>query len=539
MAIANALKKVARRLRTFEPSLLYRRPNVTLDEYGNDLSEMPEAFAKIVKDAGQAYGGGDLEKAKAICREGLKEHRYNRILLNFLARSYCKERNYIVAEFFVNYAGPPNGYSEHLLRAEILRNLNEQGKATAKTILERACTLSSAPVEALGRLAILESDNNNMAKAEKLANKCLALDGKCHLGLYAKGKVLHARNALRQAREYLHKALIQDPAFVPAMEETARILIEQKDYAGAKAMLAQAVNSDRQSIFAIRKLIELHLSDSDYAAAEPLLLKRLKDVPHDSEMAHLYSEMLQKQNRLSEAKSAEEIFGMKSFAMQKNIPAFIDQEFLRLLYRHHAGTMVNWDALYSNFTAARYVAQRGIPGDVVECGVAEGGSAFLMAETLKMFGATDKKVYLYDTFEGMSEPTGKDVWVADNAISAVDHYFEGFGKTRYDAFLEGLNQVDYPRENLIVVKGKVEDTIPSVMPERISLLRLDTDWYESTLHELVHLYPRLVEGGILICDDYGCWQGAREAMDEYCKQHNLRLHFHTNTIQGSVIANKY
>ena len=53
------------------------------------------------------------------------------------------------------------------------------------------------------------------------------------------------------------------------------------------------------------------------------------------------------------------------------------------------------------------------------------------------------------------------------------------------------------------------------MPERIALLRIDTDWYESTRHELVHLYPRLSPGGVLIIDDYGHWQGARKAVDEY------------------------
>jgi O-methyltransferase len=73
-----------------------------------------------------------------------------------------------------------------------------------------------------------------------------------------------------------------------------------------------------------------------------------------------------------------------------------------------------------------------------------------------------------------------------------------------------------------VVKGRVEETLPERAPERISLLRLDTDWYESTRHELEHLYPRLSPGGILILDDYGCWQGAREATDEYFMAHPPR-----------------
>ena len=73
----------------------------------------------------------------------------------------------------------------------------------------------------------------------------------------------------------------------------------------------------------------------------------------------------------------------------------------------------------------------------------------------------------------------------------------------------------YPESKIHLVKGKVEESVPLHAPERIALLRLDTDWYESTKHEMTHLYPRLVPNGVLIIDDYGHWQGAREAVDEY------------------------
>jgi len=64
-------------------------------------------------------------------------------------------------------------------------------------------------------------------------------------------------------------------------------------------------------------------------------------------------------------------------------------------------------------------------------------------------------------------------------------------------------------------RGLVEETIPRFAPDRISILRLDTDWYESTKHDLVHLWPRLSPGGILIIDDYGHFAGARDAVDEF------------------------
>ncbi len=81
----------------------------------------------------------------------------------------------------------------------------------------------------------------------------------------------------------------------------------------------------------------------------------------------------------------------------------------------------------------------------------------------------------------------------------------------------------YPAGNVALIKGKVEDTIPAAAPAKIALLRLDTDWFESTDHELKHLYPRLSRGGILIVDDYGYWQGARKAVDQYIAENQLQL----------------
>ena len=81
----------------------------------------------------------------------------------------------------------------------------------------------------------------------------------------------------------------------------------------------------------------------------------------------------------------------------------------------------------------------------------------------------------------------------------------------------------YPAEKIQYIKGKVEDTIPQQVPEEIALLRLDTDWYESTRHELIHLFPRLVKGGILIIDDYGYWKGARRAVDEYFEENKVQI----------------
>ena len=86
-----------------------------------------------------------------------------------------------------------------------------------------------------------------------------------------------------------------------------------------------------------------------------------------------------------------------------------------------------------------------------------------------------------------------------------------------------VKSINYPIEKIHFIKGKVEETIPNIMiPEKIAVLRLDTDWYESTLHELEYLFPRLVKGGIIIIDDYGHWQGCKKAVDEYIEKNNIQ-----------------
>lgn len=171
--------------------------------------------------------------------------------------------------------------------------------------------------------------------------------------------------------------------------------------------------------------------------------------------------------------------------------------------------------------AVRYVVKNAIPGCVVECGVWRGGSVVVAALTLLELGDTSRDVYLFDTFEGMSEPTLRDRFADGTPVAAVLRRLE----RRDDGSIWAMSPIDrvkanvlatgYPAEKFHFVQGKVEDTLPGRAPERIALLRLDTDWYESTRHELEHLYDRLCPGGVLIIDDYGHWQGAREAVDEF------------------------
>ncbi|NUK86717.1 class I SAM-dependent methyltransferase [Streptomyces lunaelactis] len=182
--------------------------------------------------------------------------------------------------------------------------------------------------------------------------------------------------------------------------------------------------------------------------------------------------------------------------------------------------------LHALVIAVRYAIQADIPGAFAECGVWRGGSVFAIAATLKQLGVTNRDIYLYDTFDGMTEPTDADTSFFDGSAlerwnAAVDQgermwpqWFspDVFSET---AVRDVLRASGYPDERLHFIRGRVEDTLPEQAPEQLALLRLDTDWYQSTLHEMVHLYPRLALGGVLMVDDYGHWEGARRAVDEY------------------------
>lgn len=190
-------------------------------------------------------------------------------------------------------------------------------------------------------------------------------------------------------------------------------------------------------------------------------------------------------------------------------------------------TMTSPERLISLIDAVRYVVERSIPGAIVECGVWKGGSMVAVAKTLLQLGHT-RPLYLFDTFEGMTEPTECDVDLDGKSASALLSTEDKLTSPvwAYGHLSEvqnNLRQTGYAENSTVYVKGPVETTIPLQAPTEIAILRLDTDWYESTYHELLHLYPRLSVGGVLIIDDYGHWEGARKAVDQYVSENGLKL----------------
>ena len=180
-------------------------------------------------------------------------------------------------------------------------------------------------------------------------------------------------------------------------------------------------------------------------------------------------------------------------------------------------TKTSTERIFALMHATRYLSQNQLAGDIVECGVWKGGSMVVVARTLLELQDTSRQLYLFDTFEGMPAPTVQDVDYAGRHATQVlrDYVSSRCDDAPLEEVREVIYKTGYPPGKIHFVKGKVEDTIPGAAPAHISLLRLDTDWYESTRHELLHLYPRLTTAGVLIIDDYGHWKGSRQASDEY------------------------
>lgn len=204
-------------------------------------------------------------------------------------------------------------------------------------------------------------------------------------------------------------------------------------------------------------------------------------------------------------------------------------------------SMVHLHRMYATFSATRYIVNNGIEGDFVECGVWKGGSSMMMAMTLKQCKDTKRKIYLYDTYEGMTQPTKFDVQTSNN-INAKRQWQRLQRKKEnewcyapIDEVKNNMRMTRYPYNKFKFIKGNVLDTLDKEFPERIALLRLDTDFYESTKKEMEVLYPRLVENGVLLIDDYDSWRGSRKAIDEYFEKNKIKPLLHLTGNSGRMM----
>jgi len=161
-------------------------------------------------------------------------------------------------------------------------------------------------------------------------------------------------------------------------------------------------------------------------------------------------------------------------------------------------------ALRNLHTQARKVAVEGILGDIVECGVCNGGSA---ASIALGFGDQRRLLWLYDSFEGLPEPKEVDgseaVQWSGKCVGSVEKVYDALAIARVDP------------DRIRLQKGWFEETFRGPLPEHIAFLHIDADWYDSVLLSLETFYDRVAEGGVIVLDDFGYWRGCREAFRDF------------------------
>ena len=203
------------------------------------------------------------------------------------------------------------------------------------------------------------------------------------------------------------------------------------------------------------------------------------------------------------------------------------------------------ETLYTTYKTTEYIVANNIPGAFVECGVYKGRHISMMALTLSKLDQSDRDIYLYDTFAGMTKPGTEDVrrghkpGQEDLVEKWEAHQRDGHNLIRYAGLEEVRDSVfstGYPEDKFHFIAGDIRETVPNELHPQIALLRLDTDWYELTKHELNHMYELLVPGGLLIIDDYGSHEGARKAVDQFFAERNSTpMLFRTSKAERAMI----
>lgn len=208
-----------------------------------------------------------------------------------------------------------------------------------------------------------------------------------------------------------------------------------------------------------------------------------------------------------------------------------------ILKRVESFTMAGVSRTLATISVIEYLEKYEVDGCIVECGVWRGGQMMAAALALNYLGAT-RDLYLFDTFAKITPPKSRDIDHEDGMASVTYHKSirRPKGQRWCEAGLEdvknNLSLTNYPESHLHFIEGDVESTIPERAPNVIAYLRLDTDWYASTMHEFRHLFPKVVPRGIVAIDDYGHWRGAREATDEYLAEQGVCALLHRIDYSG-------
>ena len=189
--------------------------------------------------------------------------------------------------------------------------------------------------------------------------------------------------------------------------------------------------------------------------------------------------------------------------------------------------------------AILYILKNNIDGAIVECGVESGSYEYIWIQELQN-QRKERDIYMYDTFAGLTQPGNEDynlinyasgIWNIPEQVlktwkdKKINEEINDWCNCPLEKVKSRLNSTGYSQNKLHYIVGDVLETLKneSNIPEKIAILRLDTDWYESSKFELIKLYDNVVDGGLVIFDDYYFWNGQKKATDEFFKERGINL----------------
>src|SRR6185312_12272685 len=334
--------------------------------------------------------------------------------------------------------------------------------------------------------------------------------------------------ALRSALARVSQQIAEASAGISALQETSseplsHIVAMHRELATARQQIAEARAGtsalQETSSEPLSHIVPLHREL--VAASEQIVEAKGGISALQGTAGELLSQLVALRGEVAALKEDETDYQLLMIQQQQMAQLRdVDPDFLAIYGACRRFTMTSVERLYSLHKCVEHISAAGISGDLAECGVWRGGSCMLMAYGLLRQRDKNRKIYLFDTYDGHPRPDpDKDIDLWGNPAADEWRRRENSNAEWAAAPLASVRRnllsTGYPESGLAFVKGMVEETVPYYAPETLALLRLDTDWHDSTRTALQHLYPRLVEGGVLIIDDYGHYQGQRQAVDEY------------------------
>jgi O-methyltransferase len=229
-------------------------------------------------------------------------------------------------------------------------------------------------------------------------------------------------------------------------------------------------------------------------------------------------------------KTAKTVLEKGNFLLAKRSPATEEQRLGGEIWPSYADTMIGMKRLDNLQSCVETVIKENIPGDLIETGVWRGGACILMRAILAAYGVKDRRVFVADSFEGLPPPDAEKYPHDKGDV----HSTFSFLAVSIDQVKNNFSRFGFPVDDdpqVVFLKGWFKDTIPTAPIDKLAILRLDGDMYESTIEVLEALYDKLSGGGFCIIDDYSL-PPCKRAVEDFRSKHGITAPLQTIDYTG-------